>query len=266
MVYSTKAYAKVNIGLKVTGQRDDGYHTISSYFLLTPFYDEIELSIHEGNTVSITGNESYIEGSEDLMAKAYRLYREETGLVFSVEIRIKKNIPLKAGLGGGSSDAAAILRVLEEHFNALGKDGLFALAISVGADVPFFLTGFRFAYVEGIGERIEERKFPSGYRYITLFRGNGSGVSTKEAYRKLDSFELDCTPLPDISYPIRRSDFPNDFEKIEEDGMLSELGTFLDRESYLSLSGSGSVWFLLSREKWTAETPFYLASKEIEVD
>lgn len=48
--------------------------------------------------------------------------------------------------------------------------------------------------------------------------------------------------------------------------MLSELGTFLDRESYLSLSGSGSVWFLLSREKWTAETPFYLASKEIEVD
>lgn len=266
MVYSTKAYAKVNIGLKITGQRDDGYHTISSYFLLTPFYDEIELSIHEGNTVSITGNESYIEGSEDLMAKAYRLYREKTGLVFAVEIRIKKNIPLKAGLGGGSSDAAAILRVLEEHFNALGKEGLFALSTSVGADVPFFLTGFRFAYVEGIGERIEERKFPSGYRYITLFRGTGSGVSTKEAYRKLDSLKLDCTPLPDISYPIRRSDFPNDFEKIEEDGMLSELSTFLDRESYLSLSGSGSVWFLLSYEEWTAETPFYLASKEIEVD
>lgn len=266
MVYSTKAYAKVNIGLKITGQRDDGYHTISSYFLLTPFYDEIELSIHEGNTISITGNKNYIGDGEDLMAKAYRFYREKTGLVFSVEIRIKKNIPLKAGLGGGSSDAASVLRLLENHFHVLGEDGLFSLSSAVGADVPFFITGFRFAYVEGTGDKIEERKFPSGYRYITLFRGNESGVSTKEAYRKLDSLKLDCTPLPDISYPIRRSDFPNDFEKIEGNKMLSELGGYLNNDDYLSLSGSGSVWFLLSREKWTSETPLYFVSKEIEVD
>lgn len=263
MVYSMKAYAKVNIGLKITGKRSDGYHIISSYFLRIPFYDEIELSITDGDSISITGNECYLDRGEDLMAKAYRLYREKTGLVFGALVRIRKNIPVKAGLGGGSSDAAAVLRLLENHFGAFGNDSLFSLSSSVGADVPFFLTNFRFAYVTGTGERIEEREFLKEYRYITLFRSSGSGVSTMEAYRKLDSLRLDNMALGDIRYPIRREDFSNDFEKIEGDEILSELSGYLNPDDYLSLSGSGSVWFLLSREKWNIDTPYYWGSGEI---
>lgn len=267
MVYSTKAYAKVNIGLKITGKREDGYHLLSSYFLRIPLYDEIEVKITDGGSVNIMGNETYLDGGEDLMAKAYRLYREKTGLDFGLDIRIKKHIPARAGLGGGSSDASALLRILDDHFCALGDDALSALSISVGADCPFFLSEYDFAYVEGIGEKIEKRIFPSGYNYITLFRGDESGVSTKEAYRALDSFSLDNKPLlKDVTFPFNRIDFPNDFEKIEGCGLLEELKNTIEDGGYLSLSGSGSVWFLLSRLEWRGCSSRFLWTGAVKVD
>ncbi len=266
MVYRIEAEAKVNIGLKITGRRDDGYHTLSSYFLLIPFSDDIEVEINNGDSTEIEGNEGYLESGEDLMAKAVRLYREKTGLVFGVHIRIRKNIPTKAGLGGGSSDAAAVLRVLNRHFGAMDSASLLSLSSSVGADVPFFTSGFRFAYVEGVGEKIKERSFPGGYRYITLFRAPGSGTSTKEAYGKLDSFQLDSWPLPDISFPIERTSFPNDFEKIEGTEMYDNLKNRLGKNDYLSLSGSGSVWFLLSEMEWKGTESELIASRKLFID
>ncbi len=266
MVYRTRAEAKVNIGLKITGKRDDGYHTLSSYFLLIPFFDEIEVEIKEGDGTEIEGNCGYLSSGEDIMAKAVRLYREKTGLVFGVHIRIRKNIPTKAGLGGGSSDAAAVLRILNDHFNAMSRNDLLSLSSSVGADVPFFTTGYRFAYVEGIGERIEECSFPEGYSHITLFCAPGSGTSTKEAYRKLDSVKLDSRPLPDITYPMTRTLFPNDFERIEGTGMYDTLRNKLGKNDYLSLSGSGSVWFLLSEGEWKGNEPELIASRKLFVD
>ena len=266
MVYRTHAEAKVNIGLKITGKRDDGYHTLSSYFLLIPFSDDIEVEIFDGDSTEIEGNGGYLSSGEDLMAKAARLYREKTGLVFGLHIRIRKNIPTKAGLGGGSSDAAAVLRVLNNHFGAMRGDNLLSFSSSVGADVPFFTSGYRFAYVEGIGDKIEEKSFPRGYSYITLFRAPGSGTSTKEAYAKLDTFSLNCRPLDDISFPMTRSSFPNDFEKIEGTEMYDKLRDKTGRNDYLSLSGSGSVWFLLSEREWKGTESELIASRRLFVD
>jgi 4-diphosphocytidyl-2-C-methyl-D-erythritol kinase len=266
MVYYLRAKAKVNVGLKITGKRNDGYHTLSSYFLLIPFFDELWVSFCGGDGVEIEGNEGYLESTEDIMEKAVRLYREKTGLKFHTSIRIKKHIPVKAGLGGGSSDAAAVLTALNRHFRVLSDEELISLSSSVGADVPFFLTGYRFAYVEGTGDIIEEREFPEGYRYISLFRSEGSGVSTKEAYSKLDSFALNPNPLENISYPITRAKYPNDFEKIEGIGMYEKLAGKLGTGDYLSLSGSGSVWFLLSADEWKGEEPEFLGCRELFID
>lgn len=254
MVYKTKAYAKVNIGLKIVGKRDDGYHLLSSYFSLIPLYDEIELSIDDGSDTIIKGNREYLEAGEDLMAKAVRIYKAQTGLEFSTLISIKKNIPTRAGLGGGSSDASSILKLLNNHFKALDNEDLMMLGAKIGADVPFFVSGFKTAYCEGIGERVEERHLPEEYEYIALFRSEGSGVSTADAYSALDNITLSSDPLPPLEYPLTREKYPNDFEKIEGDGIYRELKESLTGGDYLSLSGSGSVWFLLSRSEWKGKS------------
>ncbi len=266
MVYSTKAYAKVNIGLKITGKRDDGYHLISSYFLLIPFYDEIEMEIVDGDSVEIRGNESYLESSEDLMARAYRLFREKTGLEFGLKIRIKKNIPSKAGLGGGSSDAAAVLRYLNSCYKIMDEKELLSFSASIGADCPFFVSGYDFAYVEGIGEKVEKREFIKEYRYITLFRAPGSGVSTKDAYSKLDSLNLSNTKLGGITYPVTRSSFSNDFERIEGDEIYNKYRSGIADGDYFSLSGSGSVWFLLSRDECRIRGKEIISTRKLFID
>ncbi len=266
MVYRTEAYAKVNIGLKITGRRDDGYHTLSSYFLLVPFHDEISLEIKDGDETTIDGNGSYLTSGEDLMAKAVRLYREKTGLKSGTVIKIRKNIPVKAGMGGGSSDASAVLRLLNDHYGALTDEEMISLSSAVGADVPFFTSRLKFAYVEGKGEIIKECAFPPGYRYITLFRADAGGTETKEAYRMLDNLGLDFRPLGDISYPLTRSSFPNDFEKIGGTAVYDRLKDRLREGDYLSLTGSGSVWFLLSEKKWTGKDEALIATEKLFVD
>lgn len=258
------SYAKANVGLKVTGRREDGYHTISSYFLLLPFYDEINVSIEEGPySVSIKGNESYIGSKEDLMEKSARLFSLETGLSFSLKIEIKKNIPLQAGLGGGSSDAASVLIALNNYFKYFSQEELIDFSQLVGADVPFFTSGYKCAYVSGIGERVEEREWLKEYKYVSLFRAKGSGVSTIEAYRKLDEYNLNTTPLSNLVYPLKRSEFPNDFELIEGKSIFDEIKNTIKEDDYLSLSGSGSVWFLLSKEPYCSKSEYFLSCKKI---
>lgn len=264
MEVTVRSYAKANIGLKIVGKREDGYHTISSYFLLLPFYDELKISIENGPySVSIKGNESYIGSKEDLMEKSARLFSLKTGLSFSLRIEIKKNIPLQAGLGGGSSDAASVLVALNNYFKYFSNEELISFSQLIGADVPFFVSGYKCAYVSGIGERVEEREWLKEYKYVSLFRAKESGVSTIEAYRKLDECNLTTTPLSNLVYPLRRSEFPNDFELIEGKRIFDEIKNTICEDDYLSLSGSGSVWFLLSKEPYCVKNEYFLSCKKI---
>lgn len=267
MIEKRRAYAKVNIGLKVGERRPDGYHNIDSYFLKIPFYDELDLSLEEGDfCVFIEGNEGYLSSSEDLMAKAARLYKEKTGIGFRLHITINKMIPTQAGLGGGSSDAALILLFLNEKYKALNKEELMSLAKNVGADVPFFVSGEKVARVGGIGEVITPLQWNLPYEYIYLFRAKGSGVSTKDAYRRLDEREVELSILPPLSYPLTRASFPNDFEILEGREMVDALKAELDSDDYLSLSGSGSVWFLLSRSEKHMDSPLLLGGRKVMMD
>jgi 4-diphosphocytidyl-2-C-methyl-D-erythritol kinase len=158
---SGRACAKINLLLRVTGRRGDGYHELDSIFLPISLADEIRLEIREADEPSVSVNCNLPElarGGKNLAARAARSFMSEFDLVADVSIDLEKRIPVGAGLGGGSSDAATILCMMAAAAQLIDEDALSRLrrvALSLGADVPFFLEP-RPARVTGIGERITE--------------------------------------------------------------------------------------------------------------
>lgn len=156
MAIRTRAWAKLNLMLRVLHRREDGYHEIESIFVpVKQLFDLIEIRFSEEPGVKIVSNISELEDPQvNLVALAARLFCQELGVQLRLAIRLTKRIPIGAGLGGGSSDAAAVLRGLNELYgNALGEDRLFELAKSLGSDVPFFLQT-KPAIVRGRGDRV----------------------------------------------------------------------------------------------------------------
>src|SRR5439155_13291328 len=150
-----KAYAKLNLGLEVTGRRDDGYHEIVSVMKLVDLYDTLAFAPSDGEiTVECDNPVLAAEGRSNLVWRAARLLRETARVEKGAVIELRKRIPLASGLGGGSSDAAATLRGLSQLWGkALPKDQMRNLATVLGSDVPFFLEGGT-ALVEGRGDRV----------------------------------------------------------------------------------------------------------------
>lgn len=247
--YRRKAYAKINIGLSVGKKMDNGFHPIRSYFALLDFSDDLAISVEDSDSFScvIKSNVSYLEeGKCDIMEKCAKAFSDKIKKPFSININIDKHIPSKAGLGGGSSDGAAVLKVLNEHFGAiLDFDSLLSLALSVGSDIPFFLYDTSFAYVTGRGECIKPLPLPSTFDSVLLFFPDEE-VSTKGAYQKLDGMDYPFVELPsDLSFPLDKNLFPNDFERVCGSRVLDDVLTSYDRYAYASLSGSGSTVFVL---------------------
>lgn len=155
-VLSIKAPAKLNLFLHVTGRREDGYHLLQSLFVPIALYDGLNLKLNSrgGQIRRLTENHGIAE-DDDLVIKAARLLKSTVGRSeLGVDIELEKVIPSGAGLGGGSSDAAAVLLALNQLWELqLSPQELLPLALQLGADVPFFLYK-RAAIVEGIGERI----------------------------------------------------------------------------------------------------------------
>jgi 4-diphosphocytidyl-2-C-methyl-D-erythritol kinase len=147
-----KAHAKINLCLYITGIRGDGYHLIDSIFMPVGIYDIIKISKSTGG-IDLLCDGDIPNGPQNTAYKAAALLMECAGFA-GVAIDIKKNIPHMAGLGGGSSDAAAVLIGINELYDlGISRDELLEIAIKIGADVPFFL-GEGAAKVTGIGERI----------------------------------------------------------------------------------------------------------------
>lgn len=147
-----RAYAKVNPYLDIVRKRSDGYHEIRSYMISISLADIIEISV-EDSGIRVEGNHGVPEKS-DLAYKAAEIFFAETGLRPGVSIRVVKNIPMQAGLGGGSADAAAVLRGLDRLYSSHMTDSeLRSLGARIGSDVPFCIGGSA-AYVGGRGEDI----------------------------------------------------------------------------------------------------------------
>lgn len=159
-----KAYAKVNIFLKITGKRENYHEIISRFMKVNSLYDELSFVAKEEREFKIIGDFS-CSTEQNTIYKAYRALQEATAseslekLVVTHAVRVKKNIPAFAGLGGGSSDAATFLKMCNEVLHlGLSLNELAHIGLKVGADVAFFIYGYESANVSGIGEVVEEFK------------------------------------------------------------------------------------------------------------
>ena len=199
-----KAYAKVNFGLKILGKRKDGYHNIQSIFLPINFFDRIELTVGARCTVPlriefISNSPPY--GKDNLCVKSAELFLKRTKITTAVKIRLDKQIWIGAGLGGGSSCAAKTLVGMNDLFgNPLTQEELLELALKIGSDVPFFISGIP-SFVGGRGEIITPLPALAEPIWLVLVYPNFS-VSTKWAYSKIGNYltkeEWDFKVLQDL--------------------------------------------------------------------
>lgn len=188
------AFAKVNLTLDVLGKRDDGYHDLRSVMQAISLCDDIQIDVGTGKPWALRCDQDQIPCDERNLAwKAARLYEQTVGRDFGgLEIRITKRIPSQAGLGGGSADAAAVLRALNRHCGEpLSVTALADLGAQVGSDVPFCVMCGT-AMAEGRGERL--RKLPDMPACVFVICKPDFGVSTPALYRKIDETAVAIHP------------------------------------------------------------------------
>lgn len=187
------APAKINLALDVVGKRNDGYHLLETVFQSISIYDRLTISLKDESGIDITCNIPYIPCNEKNLAyKAANAFIRKTGMCNGVSIQLYKRIPSQAGMGGGSSDAAAVLKGLNSLTGSKLTSGeLCDIAVTLGADVPFFIYGGT-AYAEGIGEKLETLPFSRELNVVAA-KGRG-GISTPEAYKRIDALKNPIHP------------------------------------------------------------------------
>lgn len=189
------SYAKINLTLDVKGERPDGYHDVEMIMQTLSLYDLI-ITDKASNGISLTTNLHFLPNNEKNIAyKAADLFFKHTSIDGGCKIMIHKNIPVSAGLAGGSGNAAAVICSLNKLYNAnLSIDELKALALQLGADVPYCITG-RTALSEGIGELLTP--LPPLPKCTILLVKPPISISTKEIYEKMNSVDIQRRPNTD---------------------------------------------------------------------
>ncbi len=267
------AYAKVNLGLDVLYRRDDGFHEVETVLHTISLHDKITLrEAGEGIAFTSTG-ETVPSGKENIVYRAAALLREQFDVQRPVEIELSKRIPVAAGLGGGSADAAMTLMGLAQLWK-LRLDGraLHALAGRLGSDVPFFLTGGA-ALARGRGERVQKLP-PLPSTWVVLARPRVQ-VLTEWAYKKLKPESIENRPsIPMISEAVRGGDVPalgrllgNVFEEVvagHHPLILDLKARVLRGEAYgACMSGTGpTVYGLMANEAAARHVAEELSSVE----
>lgn len=245
-----KSYAKINLGLEILRKRIDGYHEINSVFLPITLNDEIIFQFSNNFTISIEPENIEIPLQENLIYKTINLIQNKYKInTNQINVHLRKKIPLGAGLGGGSSNAATTINAIDEIYNLnLSLKEKIEIANQIGADVPFFINPLP-SVVQGKGEIIEPIDFPFTFE-IVLVVPNIS-ISTKFAYSKVVILNnKKATDFKSILTQIKSIDefkyvFHNDFEDylFPEFPELREIKEKLIDcgANFASLSGSGSV-------------------------
>ncbi len=250
---AVKAFAKINLGLLITGKRPDGYHTLETVFAPINWYDELTFAAADelGMTCS---NLDLPSDDNNICLQAAHALREYAGIRSGASICLTKNIPFGAGLGGGSSDAATTLRVLDTLWDIHAPSAdLHALAVKLGADVPYFLETSGLAFAAGIGEELQDLDCSLPFHIVTVFPEEH--ISTVWAYKNFyPRFERNVPDLKNMVTGLCQNRelavlpaFENDFEPVVFDHypavrkvkeQLHEKGAL-----FTSLSGSGSAVF-----------------------
>ncbi|NPA13299.1 MAG: 4-(cytidine 5'-diphospho)-2-C-methyl-D-erythritol kinase [Aquificae bacterium] len=244
--------AKVNIGLWVVGKRPDGYHEIYTLFHTIDLYDRIYIQPSAVQRVEITS--PLVDQTENTITKTFQAFEDLTGIKPTFNVLVEKNIPVGGGLGGGSSNAATVLKFINEYYDyPLSEEELHSLARYIGADVPFFLKG-GFAIGEGVGEKLTfiEKRLEEE---IFIIYPNIQ-IPTKEVYQKVgfdmlttkDKIPIIDSLLGDISKLFDAVE--NTLGSIVEESypQVKEVLNTLRHLGYKPLiSGSGSSVFALGK-------------------
>ena len=253
-----KSGCKINIGLDITSRRDDGYHLLNSLFYpVHSLFDLVELVKSDSNDVIFSQSGIAVDccSEKNLCVKAYRKFSERYN-IGGVKIHLHKQIPFGAGIGGGSSNAAAIIKILNELFEiGASADDLSKIGEKVGCDVPFFIYD-KPLMVSGTGNIFESSPVDLSGKYLTLVKPN-FGISTVEAYSLITPNEPAVKLSERLKNPISewKNFILNEFEKpifalnnrmINIKKTLYNLGA-----SYVSMSGSGSSIYAISDKPLT---------------
>lgn len=250
-VVRLRAHAKVNLGLAVLGRRDDGYHEVQTLLARVGLHDDVELRPRPSGVRIHVGDAPLPTDARNLAVRAATAH---PGGRRGLDIRLRKRIPIAAGLGGGSSDAAAVLRGLEELEPEAGR--IERIAPTLGSDVPFFVADLPAALATGRGERLQPVEVPS--LHLVLL-DPGVPVAASEAYAALRSFgpELD---VPAVMSALRSGDaagLRNDLQTgVAAAHPQVELALEALRSAGLvaaTMSGSGSTCYALAADAEQAQ-------------
>ena len=247
--------AKINLGLNVVERRPDGYHNLETVFYPVQIKDALELTMMNTRFPSATDcdikvTNLAVEGDEqrNLVVRAYQLLKQDFPQMPRVHAHLWKGIPTQAGMGGGSSDCAYTIRLLNEMFTlGLSEQQMIGYAARLGADCAFFILS-RPAYAEGIGERLQPVSLDLGSYYIGVVRPD-IPVSTREAFSLIKPQRplKNCRDV--VMQPIEtwRDELTNDFEQ-SVFTLHPEIGAIKQQlyrlgAVYAAMSGSGSAVF-----------------------
>lgn len=250
-----RAYGKINLSLDITGVREDGYHTLNSIFLPIDFYDEV--IINKAEVMEYSCNQYFIRFNEaNTIVKAIELMKKEFNINDNFNITLNKHLPTQAGLAGGSTDGAAIIRALNKMYTLnLSDEKIKELCLSIGADVLFTYYS-KPAIVSGIGENIRFIDVKDDY-YILIVKPK-YGVSTKDCYNLMN---CETCPHPDIEGLEKALSEGKDFipylANSMEPAAIELLPAIKDvKEEMLKegapfalMSGSGSSVFTMSKDE-----------------
>ena len=260
------APAKINLSLRILNQRPDGLHEIETLIAPISLYDKIDIE-KQNRWIDFSCDDPTLStGDDNLVVRAAKLFFEQTKIKSGVSIKLEKTIPHGAGLGGGSSDAAATLRGLNRLFETkLSREELARLGSTIGSDVPFFLFESA-ALCKGRGELVEPTKLKTKLSILLL--KPAFGVSSAWAYSRWK----DSKEIPGVSYGEQKFDgqsFVNHLERpvFEKFVFLARLKSWLTKQSEVVaalMSGSGSTVFAVLRENEDVDPLIKRAREELD--
>ena len=233
--------AKINLFLHITGRRENGYHELQTIFQLIDLYDWMSFEITQDDSIKIEGLAA-VQLEQNLIYRAAQVLRPHAKQPCGLNIHIEKNIPMGAGLGGGSSNAATTLIVLNQLWQCdLTEQQLAAYALQLGADVPIFVFG-RNAWAEGIGEKLSFIDLTQK-QFIVL--KPDCFISTQQLFLQ-KSLTRDSKITTFCAYQLEPSLFGNNFEPVARQlySEVEEAMHYLDQFGQAKLTGTGACVFI----------------------
>ncbi|GCE20195.1 4-(cytidine 5'-diphospho)-2-C-methyl-D-erythritol kinase [Dictyobacter kobayashii] len=277
-IHFTRSYAKINLTLDVLQKRPDGYHELATIMQTIDLYDTLCFSLLDEDRVSMVCNRPELSNEQNLVVRAAQAIRQKLGLTQGLTIELNKRIPVAAGLGGGSSNAAATLLALQQWWQLpLSMHDLWEMASALGSDVPFFLSG-GLALCEGRGERITPLAphWPAAMRWLLLLKP-AIGVSTATVFRKLtatDHSNGSWSQAAQTALQTKSELLPTDLYNGLERGVLEQYSEVAQARAamlqagahFVRLSGSGPTLFTtFATLPEAAKTQYQLQKQGYEV-